>query len=70
MLLYQDLKWILGILDEKKSMISGLNSKNYETIAKAILEEEFIRSVSLKNKTSEWSKDHNALKEELDVFEK
>ena len=68
MILYQDLKWLLGVLEENKNSITSINSKNYEDVANSILEDNNIKSVSINNKINEWNKDHNSLKEELEVY--
>ena len=68
MILYQDIKWLLGVLEENKSMLSNINSKNYEEIVNSICEDNSLKSGTINNKIIEWNKDHNKLKDELDVF--
>ena len=66
--MYQDLKWLLGIIEENKNTVEIINAKNYENLVKSLKEENFIKSDSINKKIAQWNKEHNHLKEELEVY--
>lgn len=66
--MYQDLKWLLGIIEENKNTVESISAKNYENLVKTLKEENFIKSDSINKKIAQWNKEHNHLKEELEVY--
>lgn len=49
-------------------MVESMDAKNFENVAKTFMEENYIKSGSINKKIMDWNKDHNDLKEELDVI--
>lgn len=67
LLLYQDIKWLLGVMEESKSAVETMDARNFLSVQKALSEENFIKSASLGKKVAEWNRDHQALKAEFEV---